>query len=359
VTTSLQQSVLDTLEWLMGLSRDGIRPEEALGRLANLRHRHAHIPLDLLWEEDAFDRFVHYDALLRLPEGGTISLSFCPARALPWPLRGVHRWSDSDLVRVNGRVLRVDQAIALLDFVWDEARLVERLLDVCLVQEALDREPIELSDAELQREMDAFRRARRLHTAAATRQWMDHHGITHRKLEEFVAGQAVIARLRERVTAGRVDEAFAARRAEFDTVRIARFDLPDEEEARRVANQIRSGQVSFYEAAELHFLKTTGEGAVPPRPLFQVIQRRQVPAPFADALFAAAPNEVVGPIRAAEGHALIRVLSSTRACLDAPTRSAIEEMLFAEWLTEKRQTAAIEWCWGNARQTTRAVSPVR
>src|SRR5688572_29613622 len=96
-----QQSVLNTLEWLMSLSRDGIRPEEALRRLRFVQQQHAETPMELLWEEEAFDGFVHYDTLLRLPEGGTVSLSFCPARALPWPLRGLHRWSDADLVRVN------------------------------------------------------------------------------------------------------------------------------------------------------------------------------------------------------------------------------------------------------------------
>jgi len=351
VTPSLQQSVLDTLEWLMSLSRDGIRPEEALRRLPVLRQKYAETPIELLWEEDGFDGFVHYDALLRLPRGGTVSLSFCPARALPWPLRGVHRWSDADLVRVNGRVLKVDQAIALLDFIWEEAPLVERLLNVCLIGEALEREPIELSDAELQQAMDEFRVARRLYTAANTHSWMERHGITHRKLEQFVANQAVVARLRERVTAGRVDEAFAARNAEFDTARIARFDLPDEESARHVSNQVGSGEVGFYEAAERRFLQNTGRPAMPPRPLLQVIQRRQAPPALAAAIFAAAPNEVVGPIRTVEGYALIRVLSFTSACLDAPARVAIEEMLFAEWLTERRQAATIEWCWGNTRQT--------
>src|SRR5205085_1049945 len=115
-------------------------------------------------------------------------------------------------------------AIACLDFIWDEARLVERLLNVCLLQEALEQEPIEPSDAELQRAMDAFRRARRLYTAEETHDWMERHGITHEKLERLVANQALAARLCERVTEGQVEAAFEARRAEFDTARIARFD---------------------------------------------------------------------------------------------------------------------------------------
>jgi putative peptide maturation system protein len=352
VTTPPQQSVLDTLQWLIGLSRDGIRPEQALERLPRLRQRHADIPMELLWEEEPFDGLVHYDMLLRLPGRGTVSLSFCPPRALPWPLRGLHRWSDADLVRVNGRVLKVDRAIALLDFIWDERRLVENLLNVCLIEEALERQPIELSDAELQREMDAFRRSRRLHTAADTHRWMERHGISHRMLEQLVASQAVVARLRTRVTAGHVDETFAARKGELDTARIARLDLPDEESARQLYERIRRGELSFYEAAEGHFVETTRRSAGPPRPLFHVIRRGQVPTALADAIFAATANEMVEPIRTAEGCALIRVLSLTHARLDEPTRVAVEEMLFAEWLAERRQAATIEWCWGTARQTT-------
>jgi putative peptide maturation system protein len=338
-----QQSVLSALEWLVSLSRDGIRL---------LREQHADTPMQLLWEQEAFDGFVHYDALLGLPEGGTVSLSYCPPRALPWPLRGVHRWSDADLVHVNGRILKVDQAVALLDFIWDEARLVESLLNACLMEEALEREPIELSDAELQREMDGFRIARRLYTAAKTHRWMERHGINHRTLEQFVANQAVAARLRERVTAGRVDEAFAARKTEFDTFRIARLDLPDEQSARQVSNRIRHGEVGFYEAAERCFMDNPGRTSAPSRPLLQVIYRRQLPRALADAIVAAPPNEVVGPIRTAEGSTLVRVLSITPACLDEPTRCAIQETLFADWLAERRRAATIEWCWGHARRTT-------
>jgi putative peptide maturation system protein len=355
MTRTRQQAVLDTLEWLMSLSREGIRPEEAQSRLQSLRQQHPETPLELLWEEEAFDGSVHYDTLLRLPEGGTVSLSFCPDRALPWPLRGVHRWSEADLVRVNRRVLKVDQAIACLDFLWDEARLVERLINACLIQEALEQEPIELSDAELQQAMDAFRRVRRLYTAAETHDWMERHGSTHEKLEGLVANQALVVRLRERVTAGQVEATFEARRTEFDTARIARLDFPDEASAQQVAEEIRRGEVAFYAVAERRFLEEAGRPAAP-RHFFAVIQRGQTPPAFAEALFAAAPGEVVGPVRTEEGYAVVRLLSLTPAGLDEPTRRAIQELLFAEWLAERRRAATIEWCWGNVQQTAQAGS---
>jgi putative peptide maturation system protein len=115
-------------------------------------------------------------------------------------------------VRVNQRPLKVDLAIACLYSLWDEVRLVERLLNTCLIQEALEQEPIELSGAVLQQAMDAFRRARRLYTAGETREWMERHGITHEKLEQLIASQSIVNRLRERVTAGQVEPYFEARR---------------------------------------------------------------------------------------------------------------------------------------------------
>jgi hypothetical protein len=38
--------------------------------------------------------------------------------------------------------------------------------------------------------------------------------------------------------------------------------------------------------------------------------------------------------------------------LDGRTRTAIKEILFREWLDERRQAAAIEWCWGNVGKTS-------
>src|SRR5438094_5255133 len=143
---------------------------------------------------------------MHLGREGTVSLSFCPDRAIPWPLRGVQRWREQDLLRVNATVLRVDQAIACLDFIWDEARIINRLINVCLIQEALAKDPVTLSDAELQCALDGFRRAHKLYTAEDTYRWLERHGMTHEKIERYVADEATVATLRDRVTAGRVED---------------------------------------------------------------------------------------------------------------------------------------------------------
>src|SRR3989442_1755928 len=133
MNSTLQQALIDALDYLMRLNREGTRPEEAKARLRPLQKSHPDIEMDLLWEEEAYDQSVHYDILLCLSGEGTVSLSFCPDRILPWPLRGVHRWGERDLVRVNNTLLKVDQAIACLDFIWDEAPIINRLVNVCLI----------------------------------------------------------------------------------------------------------------------------------------------------------------------------------------------------------------------------------
>jgi len=327
------------------MTRKGIRPAEAKTRFRLLKKRHPEIEMDLLWEEEAYDQSIHYDALLRSSREGTVTLSFCADHALPWPMRGVHRWSETDLVRVNNTTLKVEQAIACLDFIWDEARIINRLLNVCLIQEVLDKDPIDLSDTELQLAMDGFRRAHKLYKPEDTYLWMEQHGMTQEQLEHCVADEAIVAKLRDRITADRVEDYFAEHRADFNTAFIAQVQFSDAESAHRTYEQVQSGEVDFYEAAQCRFLSAGECSGHPPSDIFAVVQRGQVPTELGAAVFAAASGEVMGPIRTEAGYAIVRVLSVTPARLDERTRNAIKKMLFEEWLAERRQTATIEWYW--------------
>ena len=355
MNATLQQAVSDTLEYLMTLGREGVRPQEAKERLRLLEKRHPDTGMNLVWEEEVYDGSVHYDVLMRLSEGATVALSFCPDHVLPWPLRGAHRWSEGELVRVNDTLLRVSQAIACLDFIWDEARILNRLLNVCLVQEELDRDPIELTDAELQLGMDGFRRAHKLYTAEDTHLWMQQRGMTHEQLESLVADNLTLARLRDRVAEGRVEHYFEDYHTDFDTAYIARIACTDEESARRTHRQILAGEVDFYAAAQSHFLAVASQPDKGERSLFAVLRRSEAAEELGAEIFAAAPGDVVGPARIADGYAIARVLSFTPARLDEPTWAAIKEILFEEWLAERRRAARIEWYWGNSERAPQAV----
>ncbi|HEY5865569.1 MAG TPA: TIGR04500 family putative peptide maturation system protein [Candidatus Tectomicrobia bacterium] len=343
---TLHQAVSDTFVFLMTLDREGIRPPEAQVRLLDLQARHPETTMHLVWEEEACDASVHYDVLLRLPEGATLSLSFCPDRALPWPLRGVHRWSDADLLRVNGVTLKVQQAIACLDFIWGEAPILNRLVNTIVMREELGKDPIKLTDAELQLGIDGFRRAHKLYSAEDTQAWIQTRGMTHTDLEQLVGDVLVAARLRDRLVEGRIQSYFEDHRADFDTVHIVQIESPDHESVHQIYRQILAGEVTFLEAAQQHFLSSTTKHAETQRPLFATVQRREASTEFAVALFAAAPGDVVGPTPTDSGYAIAHVLSRGTASLGEPTRTTIKEILWETWLTEHRQAARIEWFWG-------------
>jgi putative peptide maturation system protein len=349
MASTLDNALNDTLDTLMQWWRESVGPEEATAHFRALRERYQDLDMDLVWEEEPYSRTVHYDALLHLPEQGTVSLSFCPDRAVPWILRHAHSASEYEVVRVNGQTLKVDQAMACLDFLWNEGRVIAGLVDTCLMREAAQKRAIEVSDAELQQTMDAFRHRRGLHTAEATDRWLEQHGMTHETLERHLLGETVAAKLRDQIADGRVEEYFDQHSAVLDAAHIARIKVADEESAWRLGDQFRSGKLDFFEAAQQQFFSAPNPAAAR---LFAVVRRGQLSEEQSSAIFSSSAGQIVGPLRSGDGYELVRVLQIVPALLDESTREAVKDRLFEQWLEEQRQQATVEWFWGNTSAAT-------
>jgi parvulin-like peptidyl-prolyl isomerase len=175
--------------------------------------------------------------------------------------------------------------------------------------------------------------------------------MTHEKLERYVADSAIVPKLRDRIAGGRVEEYFRQHPGDFDSARVARIELADENKAHELAGQIRSGAENFFAAAELVFFEAAGRGSPPKASLFALIERRQAEPALCDQLFAATPGQLVGPIPVESGYTLMRLVEIIPGQLDDRTRTVIKDILFKDWLAEQRKAARIEWCWGNASKT--------
>ncbi|GAA2720190.1 TIGR04500 family putative peptide maturation system protein [Actinocorallia aurantiaca] len=319
----------EALGLLVALAAEEAEPPAAEDRLAGMRARFPELRFRLVWQREEYDRTHHYDLLVKGDRPGTVSLSYCPDKALPWPLRGTHRADDRLLLRVNGVDMELDQAIGCLDVLWNETRLADRLVTACLVQEVLAEEPVEFGPGDRQRALEAFRRARGLLTAEATREWMRRHGLGERALEDLVAQEATVAAVRERVTAGRVEAYFVEHRRGLDLVRTVRVAFADPGEAKAAAEELRAG-ADFYAVAERARTATA---------TMTTVRRDELPETFAEA----------GPGHTAEaGPHLIRVVSEWAAVLDDGTRRLIAERLFDAWLADRRRDARVQWFWGDA-----------
>lgn len=349
----LQQELVDTLNYLISLNQESIRPEEAKSRIRQLQKQYPDLDMELLWEEESYDYSLHYDVLLRLKDKGTVSLSFCPDKALPWPMRGIHRWREADLVRVNNITLTIEQGIVYLDFIWEDKAILNRLINTCLLQEALDKDPIELSDDELQEAMNTFRKTHKLYKTDDTYRWMEQHGMNHEQFERYVADGAIVAKLQDKiVTKAHIEEYFTNHQADLDTVHIAQLKFSSAEEANKTYEQISTGAKDFYVAAQQGFLTTKHQE---PNNIFAILQRGKVESKLRKSIFAAKANDILEPVKIDKDYIVIRVLSYTPACLDERTYKIIGNLLFEEWLAEKRQAAIIEWYWGNADQISQTL----
>ncbi|MBW4576253.1 MAG: TIGR04500 family putative peptide maturation system protein [Aphanothece sp. CMT-3BRIN-NPC111] len=346
ISETIQRALLETLECLVEVQNEQVDTEGAIARLGVVQERHPDLNLDLLWEEEGYTEALHYDALLHLPGGGTVSLSYCPEKGVPWLLRGGHFAREYNIVRVNSITLDVQYVVSCLDFLWNEARLIARLVNRCLIDEAILKRGIQASPGELQRAMDEFRRSRRLFTAEDTLRWLEQQGTTHKELEQMLAAEVNTRLLREQITGGRVEQYFRDRRSKFDTACIARFRVATQEHAQHLSETIRSGAMDFYDAAESSFLTCTDREEKGDGKLFARIQRRLMSPQQATEIFAASPGAVVGPVSSGDGYDIIRVLEIHPACLDERTCEAVKEALFTEWLAQERQKASIEWFWG-------------
>jgi putative peptide maturation system protein len=336
-----EQIVVDAIAYLTTMHNEDVRPREAQQRLRVLQASYPAAGLELLWEEEPYDGSVHYDLLLRDVDRATISMSYCPDRALPWPLRGVHRFSEANILQVNGRMLTMEEAVTHLDALWNEAPLMQRMVDACLIREELERQPIEIGDDELQDGMDALRRRHRLYTADETADWLSGRGMTHEEFEQLVLGTLRCRKLRARVALQGVDPFFEARRDELDVAVVARLECSGEDRAHRVLDAVTGG-AAFVDVVARHVVAAgTRE-----RCEIASLRRRDARDEVDRAAFRASVGDAIGPARCGDVYVVANVLSLRRAELDRDTRDVIEQIVFEEWLAERRRAAQITWHWG-------------
>ncbi len=335
-----------SLDYLSEVNSRRACPHQARVALRDLQQQVPDTTLDLLWEEQAYDGSFHYDLLLRLSDR-TISIGICPDKALPWPMRGVQRWTDKHLLRVNATLMKVDQGIACLDQYLEDTAVMVRLINACIIEEELNSNPVSISNDELQTALDAFRRKRKLYHADHTQQWLKDRGITHQQLERWVADEVAVAKLRERICGDRIEAYFEQHRAGFESVGLARIDFPKGGDAVAVSQDVIHGRRSFFEVACQSYLYGAETSTITNRELFVTLRRAEMPIQLADACFRATPREVVGPIEWNGVYSVYQVLWLREARLDERTRATIERQLFEEWLSSRRASSKIEWYWGN------------
>jgi putative peptide maturation system protein len=345
--------VLDALAFLRDLAERGVEPDAAMQELGVVRAGHPEAKLDLLWEREPYRGTVHYDLLVSHDGRNSVWLGWCPDRGIPWVLRGVHRHSEADLVRVNGETLRVDTAMQLIDYIWKEERILAGLVDSCLIRQAsvtLDVPPP--SDAELQNAVDDFRRRHGLLGRDDTLAWLEQHGMSYEQLEFYVADAARVRGLRNAVVGAGIEAWFLQHREELRRVTMLLVSTGRRDDAEAIAREGRGSIDAFVRAAATH---STIADTRSERLAMVVEHACDLPTALADAVLAAAPGSVVGPILQDGRWRVAHVMEHHDAVLDDACARKIADRMFAQWLATRRAEAEVQWLWGReAAPTSRA-----
>ena len=135
--------------------------------------------------------------------------------------------------------------MGLLDILWREAPISERMINTCLIKEELSCNPIDVSQEELQEGMDALRRGHRLYTPDDTTRWMRQHGTTQATLERMVSEHLATELLRKRIVAGQIAEYVASHIRDFDIAHIARIEFMELSSALAFRARLSPGTGSF------------------------------------------------------------------------------------------------------------------
>lgn len=335
---------LPLTEALTALSRvvsEALAPEQALASMRELRARHPELRVELVWEEDYVGR-PQYELLMGARGDATVCLALVQPEDSPFALRGSQRWTEAELVSVNGRRVFVHEAMLQLDAIWDETRVLDRLVSHYICGLELERNPVDIDDVALGRAVDEFRAARGLFSVEDTERWLADHGMSLADLENALTNQLAERGLRRNLVGDQVEPTFAADPSAWDTVAMVAFPTEDLAGARACVAALAGG-AAWIDVVE----RTLGSRAGAPRGArsmsFETLRRREIAVLEGDGL---AEGQVVIAELAGRGPYVVAVRSVAPAVLDDDTRDAIERSRFEAWLAQARADAHVHWNWG-------------
>jgi foldase protein PrsA len=235
-----------------------------------------------------------------------------------------------------------DVAVTLADLVatMKVADAMQDVVNSLAIRHAAKTWGIEVGDAELQAEADTVRRSLGLEKADATNQWLSGRHLSVDDWERTLEANVLRRKVRERVVRDQGRSYFGAHQAELDSALIHRIVVTDKTLADDLHGRLTSGRIEFAKAARQYSVDREsryGGG------FLGYVQRGDLPAETAAAVFSAKKGDIVGPLATNAGHELFWVEDLVPAAYtNAGCRSAAEEQCFREWLRAEGAKARIE-----------------
>ncbi len=210
--------------------------------------------------------------------------------------------------------------------------LVEGALTDQLVQDEARRAGLSVTREELQAAADAFRHRHALSSAADTNAWLSRHGMTVDDFKANLEHDLLAGKLRQHLTAVRVEGHFTAHQADYERLRLAQLCVGRDDLANELASQVREEGRDLDAVAGEHGVRLVRSESF----------RKDLARPLAEALVSTGSGQLVGPVVTPEGFTLVMVEERQPPGLGPATWQHIEDELFTAWLAERTREAKID-----------------
>lgn len=330
----LDEVLGQAVQLLHALPRDRRQVDEArqiVDRWAPAREGRATLVVD----EPPGQTEVDYDLLLDHPDGGTIAVNVQAADGIPWTVDHSTHWAAGALLTIDGKhsVMVPDAMLSLRMASTRHPSLLTQLVDrrIIITEIEADREP--LTDDELQRAADDFRRRQGLTTRQSTLEWLKELGLPMAAFQRQVESSGQITRFRERKMAEEAPLQLAENPEAFQLLVAVWARCA----TREVADQIAAaGSDRLVETATR--LITAGEDV-------EVSGRTGYAYTLPADLATAAEGKIVGPLPD-DARFLVGVVLRRTSPEPGPTLTAAAGRAGLEaWLSARRRESDIQWHW--------------
>lgn len=207
-----------------------------------------------------------------------------------------------------------------------------------VVERELQSAELNINSATIEQAVIDFRLNNQLTDPAQFQTWLANNGLTYEDFHNQVSVSFKLRKLREQVTAAKLQEYFIERKVFLDRVVLSRIIVADKEMAEELKTQLQEG-ASFEQLAREYSLTDDRimNGMVGP------VSRGTMPDLLRAEIDLAQAGDIVGPIGMDERWGLFRIEAVLPASLDDPeTQKALEEEVFEQWLAEKMQSIPIQ-----------------
>lgn len=225
--------------------------------------------------------------------------------------------------------LKIDDKMGLL---WDALKGI-------LISQVAEREGITTSDEELQKALNTFRQDKGLHKKLETEDWLKQKEMTIEDLETHLERIIVADKLKEKITADKVNQYFAENRLSFDTAKLSHILVEKEGIAHEIFSQITEEESDFSALARKYSVDNDSKDA---GGYLGFVNRKAISSAMESAVFGAGDGDIVGPVKTDLGYHIIKVEKVQIGELDDNTRKAIKDDLFSNWLEEETRNAGID-----------------